>query len=234
MITEIVLIKHYCDTYLCSLGDGHLGVHASMIRNAHLTNFIKTVNKIKTTLGLYTIVSGHKYDWLQYASGNTINQELIIAPDKKTIIPTIVVKLTEQWYTEWSDLRGHAQTKYWLPQPDSFLATKLLQMYMKHLGINIQFFSVHRWWRRHLTIAKLSEVNQCRLCLEDEAIKCPIHFFSVCPALAGVRLELFKHSFPTQSMGQQSLCQVSELALCGSIQDLIERTYQNSNVRSTE
>ena len=30
------------------------------------------------------------------------------------------------------------------------------------------------------------------------------------------------------------LCQVSELALCGSIQDLIERTDQNSNVCLTE
>ena len=54
------------------------------------------------------------------------------------------------------------------------------------------------------------------------------------PLLAGVRQELFKHSFPTQLRGQQSLCQVSELALCGSIQDLIERTDQHSNVRSTE
>ena len=35
-------------------------------------------------------------------------------------------------------------------------------------------------------------------------------------------------------MGQQSLCKVSELALCGSIQDLIERTDKNSNVCSTE
>ena len=78
-------------------------------------------------------------------------------------------------------------------------------------------------------IAKLSKVDLCRLCL-DEAIKCPIHFFSECPALVGVRQELFKHSFPTQSMGQQYLCQVSELALYGSIQDLIERTVQNSNV----
>ena len=154
---------------------------------------------------------------------NTINQELIIAPNKKTIIPTIVAKLDEQWYNEWSDLKGHDQTKYWLPQPDSFLATKLLQMSIKHLGTCIQFFSGHGWWRKHLKIANLSKVDQCRLCLEDEAIECPIHIFSECPALAGVRQELFKHSFPTQSMGQNSLCQVSELALCGSILDLIER-----------
>ena len=71
------------DTFLISLGDGHLGVHASIIRNAHLANFIKTLNKIKIKLGLYTIVSGHKFNWLQYASSSTINQELIIAPDKK-------------------------------------------------------------------------------------------------------------------------------------------------------
>ena len=71
------------DTFLVSLGDGHLGVHASIVRNAHLANFIKTLNKIKTQIGLYTIVSGNKFDWLQYASLNTINQELIIAPDKK-------------------------------------------------------------------------------------------------------------------------------------------------------
>ena len=222
------------DSFLCSLGDGHLGVHASIIRNAHLANFIKTLNKINFKLGLYTIVSGHKFDWLQYASHNTINQELFIAPDKKTIIPTIASYLNDQWYTEWADLRGHAQTKYWLPKPDSFLATKLLQMSRKHLGINIQFFSGHGWWRKHLLIAKLSKVDLCWLCLEDEAIKCPIHFFSACPALVGVRQELFKHSFPTQSMGQQSLCQVSELALCGSIQDLIEITEQNSNVHSPE
>ena len=49
-------------------------------------------------------------------------------------------------------------------------------------------------------IAKLSKVNQCRLCLEDQAIKCPIHFFSECPVLAAVRQELFKDSYPTQSM----------------------------------
>ena len=32
--------------------------------------------------------------------------------------------------------------------------------------------------------AKLSKVDQCRLCLEDQAVKCPIHLISECPALA--------------------------------------------------
>ena len=60
--------------------------------------------------------------------------------------------------------------------------------------------------------------------LEDQAVKTPIHLFSECPALAGFRQELFNDSYPSQHTGQQSLCQVTELALHGSIQELIERT----------
>ena len=44
------------DTFLCSLGDGHNGVRTSIIRNAHLANFITTLNKIKVKTGLYTVV----------------------------------------------------------------------------------------------------------------------------------------------------------------------------------
>ena len=40
------------DTFLCSLGDGHNGVHTSIIRNAHLANFITTLNAIKGKIGL--------------------------------------------------------------------------------------------------------------------------------------------------------------------------------------
>ena len=222
------------DTFLCSLGDSHNGVCNYIIRNAHLANFIQTLNSIKAKIGLYTIVSGHKSDWLQYASHNTTYQELLLAPDKKTIIPTITSFLNDKWYSEWANIEGHAQTKYWLPKPDPFLATKLLLMSRKHLGYNIQFFSGHGWWRKHLMTAKLSKSDKCWLCLEDQAVKSPIHLFSECPALAGFRQEIFNDSYPTQHIGQQSLCQVTELALHGLIQELIERTDQNSNVHSTE
>ena len=164
-------------------------MRTSIIRNAHIANFITTLNAIKV------IVSGHKFDWLQYASHNTTYQELLLAPDKKTIIPTIASILNDKWYTKWTNLDGHAQTKYWLPKPDSFLATKLLQMSRKHLGFNTQFFSGHGWWRRHLMTAKLSKSDKCWLCLEDQAVKCPIHLFSECPSLAGVRQELFNYSY---------------------------------------
>ena len=160
------------------------------------------------------------------------HQELSLAPDKKIIIPTIESFLNDKWFKSWDDLAGHAQTKYWLPRPDSFLASKLLQMSRKHLGYNIQFFSGHGWWRKHLMTAKLSKSDKCRLCLE--AVKTPIHIFSECPAMAGFRKVLFNDTYPSQHTGQQSLCQVTELALHGSVQELIERTDQFSYVHSTE
>ena len=71
------------DSFICALGDGHHGVRNSIIRNEHLANFIITLNAIKVKMGLYTIVTGLKSDWLQYASHNTTYQELSLAPDKK-------------------------------------------------------------------------------------------------------------------------------------------------------
>ena len=82
-------------------------------------------------------------------------------------------------------------------------------------------------WRRHLKTAKLSKSDKWRLYLEDKAVKCPIHLFSECPALEGFRHVLFNYTYPSQLTGQQSLYQVTELALHGSIQELIERTDQN-------
>ncbi len=222
------------DSFICALGDGHHGVRIPVIRNEHLANFIITLNSIKVKTGMYNIVTGLKSDWLQYANHNTISQELILASDKKTINPTIESFLNVQWYKQWDDISGHAQTKYWLPRPDPFLATKLLSMSRKHLGYNIQFFSGHGWWRKHLMTAKLSKSDKCRLCLEDQAVETPIHIFSECPAMAGFRQVLFNDTYPSQHTGQQSLCQVTELALHGSVQDLIERTDQYSYVHPTE
>ena len=141
-----------------------MGCDNPIIRNEHLANFVNTLNTIKVKIGMYTIVTGLKSDWLQYANHNSIHQELILAPDKKTINPTIESFLNDQWFKSWDDLAGHAQTKYWLPRPDSFSATKLLKMSRKHLGFNIQFFSGHGWWRKHLMTAKL----RCGVCRHEE------------------------------------------------------------------
>ena len=111
--------------FICALGDGQYGVRNPIIRNEHLANFINPLNLIKVKIGLYTIVTGLKSDWLQYASHNSIYQELSLAPDKKIIIPTIESFLNEKWFKSWDDLAGHAQTKYWLPRPDPFLSNKV-------------------------------------------------------------------------------------------------------------
>ena len=87
---------------------------------------------------------------------------------------------------------------------------------------------------KNLKIAKLSKDDECRLCCKEGAIKNPIHFFQECPAFADTRLELFDNSFPTPELGQQSLCQVIELAFVGTVRELIEREQTNSNVCSTE
>ena len=71
------------DSFICALGDGQHGVRNPIIRNEHLANFINTLNTIKVKIGMYTIVTGLKSDWLQYANHNSIHQELILAPDKK-------------------------------------------------------------------------------------------------------------------------------------------------------
>ena len=106
------------------------------------------------------LCTGLKSDWLQYANHNTIHQELTLAPDKKTINLTIESFLNDLWFKSWDDIAGHTQTKYWLPRPDSFLATKLLTMSRKHLGFNIQFFSGHGWWRKHLNDCQTQQIRQ--------------------------------------------------------------------------
>ena len=124
LLPQLHLLTRYAtntwDSFICALGDGHHGVRIPIIRNEHLANFINTLNSIKVKIGMYTIVTGLKSDWLQYANHNTIYQELSLAPDKKTIIPTIESFLNDKWFKSWDDLAGHAQTKYWLPRTRFF------------------------------------------------------------------------------------------------------------------
>ena len=65
------------DTLLCSLGAGHTCVRTSIIRNAHVHNLVSTLNHIKDKTGLYILLEGSKYDWLEYASNDTINVDLL-------------------------------------------------------------------------------------------------------------------------------------------------------------
>ena len=49
----------------------------------HIANLIATLNKIKDTTGLYTIVTALNCDWLEYAGGNTKYKNIIVVPNKK-------------------------------------------------------------------------------------------------------------------------------------------------------
>ena len=75
------------DTLTCSLGAGHNGVRASITRNVHISKFIVTLNKIKVKTGLDNIVTALKCNWLEYYGGNTINENLVEVPNKKTFQP---------------------------------------------------------------------------------------------------------------------------------------------------
>ena len=49
--------------------------------------FIIFLNKIKDKIGLYAIVLATKRNWSEFYSGNTINEDLVVLPAKKVILP---------------------------------------------------------------------------------------------------------------------------------------------------
>ena len=222
------------NTLVISLGAGYNGVRVSITRNMHISRFISTLNKIKNITGLYIIVEAANYDWLEYASGNTTYENLFVVPNKKSIIPTINTHLDDLWQNEWSNLKGHSQTKYWFTMPDPHLAAKLMNLSREYLGKCIQFFTGHGWWNKHLNIANLNNSIECRLCFETDSVESPIHIFEECIAMIPIRQGLFNDPFPTQLLGRLSLCQVTELALVDSVCDLTDINHNHSNVSSTE
>ena len=220
------------DTLVCSLGAGHNSVCTSITRNVHVSNFIKTLNLIKDKTGLYIFITASKYDWLEYAGGNTTYEDLFVTPNKKVINLTIQNHLVNTWCTEWNGLKGHKQTKYWFTMPDPYLASKLLNLSRENLGKCVQFLTGHGWWNKHLKLANLSNTSECRLCYEDD--ESPIHIFSECVAMVTTRQELFNSSYPSQELGRALLCQIVELALIDSVRELMDIDHNHSNVSSTE
>ena len=61
------LLEHISkgDTLLCSLEAGYLSIQNSIIRNKHVYNLVSILNQIKNKTGLYIIMEGSKYDWLE-------------------------------------------------------------------------------------------------------------------------------------------------------------------------
>ena len=172
------LLEHISkgDTLLCSLEAGYLSIRNSIIRNKHVYNLVSILNQIKNKTGLYIIMEGIKYDWLEYASNNTIHVDLFVTPKKAVINQTILAYLADLWAVKWENIRGHAQTKFWFIGPDPILAAKLLNMSREHLGWCIQFFTCHGWWKKHLKLANLCNDSICRLCKQPNSIESPIHF----------------------------------------------------------
>ena len=178
-------------------------------------------------------MEGSKYDWLEYASHDTIYIELIVTPKKYVINQTIMTFLAGLWASKWENIKGHAQTKYWCTGPDPILAAKLLNMPREHLGWCIQFFTGHGWWKKHLKLANLCNNSICRLCKQHNSIESPIHLFSECTELTAIRQEIFNNPYPSNLSIHNQLCQVAEFALIGRVCDLINIDNNPFNVNSS-
>ena len=237
------LLEHLTkgDTFLCSLEAGYLTIRNSIIRNKHVFNLVEILNQIKNKTGLYTIMEGSKYDWLEYASHDTTYLELHVTPKKDAINQTIMTFLENKWSSKWENLKGHAQTKYWCTGPDPIFSAKLLNLPRQHLGWCVQFFTGHGWWRKHLKLANLCNVHTCRLCKRYDSIESPIHLFSECTELTAIRQEIFNTPYPTTHTTNNTtthtnstqLCQVVEFALVGRVCDLIDIDNNPLNVNSS-
>ena len=139
------------ETLLSFLGAGHKSVLIAKTRNIKISSFISILNKIKSKIGIYPIISLTKRNLSVFMAGKHSHDVLEILPFKKVILPAIEDHLTELWYYEWSHLRGLHQTKFWFTRPDPILATKLINMSKEDLGKCIQFFTGHGWWQKHLS-----------------------------------------------------------------------------------
>ena len=171
------LLEHISkgDTLLGLLEAGYICVRNSIIRNKHVYNLVSILNQIKNKTGLYILMEGSKYDWLEYASDGTIQVDLFVTPKKDVINLTIQAYLADLWAIKWENIRGHAQTKFWCIGPDPMLVAKLLNMSREHLGWCIQFFTGHGWWKKHIKIANLCNDSICRLCKRPNSIESPIY-----------------------------------------------------------
>ena len=229
------LLEHISkgDTLLCSLEAGYICVRNSIIRNKHVYNLVSILNQIKNKTGLYILMEGSKYDWLEYASDGTIQVDLFVTPKKDVINLTIQAYLADLWVTKWENIKGHAQTKFWCIGPDPMLAAKLLNMSREHLGWCIQFFTGHGWWKKHLKLANLCNDSICRLCKRPNSIESPIHLFTECTELTAIRQELFNNPYPSNLTIHNQLCQVTEFALIGRVCDLINIDKNHFNVSSS-
>ena len=82
------LLEHISrgDTLLCLLEAGYICVRNSIIRNKHVYNLVSILNQIKNKTGLYILMEGSKYDWLEYASNDTIHVDLFVTHKKNMLL----------------------------------------------------------------------------------------------------------------------------------------------------
>ena len=101
-----------------------------------------------------------------------------------------------EWCERWKNQNEARQTKVWFPLPDNIIMKKLFNYSRNELGLLIQWITGHNRLRRHLTITKESDDNQCRMCNEEE--ETAWHLTGECPALWQERRNIFGETFLKQ------------------------------------
>ena len=175
-----------------------------------------------------------KGNWSKFYGGDITNEDLVVEPNKKVILPTIDAHLNNLWCSEWSGLKGHRQTKYWFTKPDPFLATKLMNMSRENLGKSIQFFFFsHGWWKK--TLIQLTSVATMSADCVAKRVQLNHQYTFFQNVLHSLIPEwgCLTTPIPTQQVRRESLCQVAKLIFIDTVRDLID-SDQNSNISSTE
>ena len=65
------------------------------------TIWVSVLNQIKNKTGLYILMEGSKYDWLEYVSNDTIHVDIFVTPKKDVINLTIHAYPADLWVTKW-------------------------------------------------------------------------------------------------------------------------------------
>ena len=103
-------------------------------------------------------------------------------------------KIKREWTKEWSNIKDHRQSKYFLAGPDPKFRM-LLRYSRSNISQFIRSMTGHSFMKRHTNeiIGNDAEDKNCRLCEEEP--ETPHHIITECPVLLHRRNEYFGKRF---------------------------------------
>ena len=127
----------------------------------------------------------------------------------------------------WRELHTCKCARLFLAAPLEGIAKGLLGLKRSSLSWLIAMVTGHGNFRLHLKKLNLVEVDDCRLCLEEQ--ETAVHILCHCPALASIRMSVFGHRF----LAEDKLDSLKFKDVLAFSQDLVMRTEAVSFRRRT-